>query len=205
LPVLPLRGTVVFPHTALSLVVGKARSVAAVYAAFGSASREIFLVAQRLESDSPEEEVLHMVGTVAVLDQIERLPDGSTKILAEGRRRARVVRFMPSERLFEAELEELEVALMRQVKATFERLVRLEGSDSPEMLLKVHAIEDPDELADRLIPPLQLDFEEQQRLLELSSPSARLEYIEEALLLEIEKREERGKAIDLTRVLTTDG
>jgi ATP-dependent Lon protease len=196
---------VVFPHTALSLVVSRPRSIAAVYAAFGSATREIFLVAQRLESDSPEEEVLHMVGTVAVLDQLERQSDGNTKILAEGRRRARVVRFMPSERLFEAELEELEAALVRQVKDTFERLVRLEGSASPEMLLKVHAIEDPDELADRLIPPLQLDFEEQQRLLELPAPSARLEYIEEALLMEIEKREERGKAIDLTRVLTTDG
>jgi ATP-dependent Lon protease len=195
LPLLPLREVVVFPHTPMSLIVGRPKSLAAVEAANSSGSREIFLAAQRSENVNPDEGDVYAFGTVATLDQVLNLPDGNTKILVEGRRRARVVRFVPNERFFEVELEEpealsevgLEVqALVRTVKTTFERFVKLNRAVPPEMLLTVNALEDPDRLADTLVAPLNFKIEERQQLLELVDPGARLERIYKALLTEIE-------------------
>ena len=94
-PMLPLRGVVVFPHQPMSLVVGRARSVAAVKAAEAQGDKKIFLVSQRNnETDRPDSSDPFEFGTVATLDQTLRLPDGNTKVLAEGKRRARVVRWI---------------------------------------------------------------------------------------------------------------
>jgi ATP-dependent Lon protease len=195
-PLLPLREVVVFPHTPMSLIIGRPKSLAAVEAANGSESREIFLAAQRsTENVNPEEGDVYPFGTIATIEQVLNLPDGNTKILVEGRRRARVSRFVGNDRYFEVETEEfppgaehdVEVqALVRTVKTTFERYVKLNRAVPPEMLLTVNALEDPDRLADTLVAPLQFKLEERQELLEMIEVGARLERIYKALLTEIE-------------------
>lgn len=203
-PLLPLREVVVFPHTPMSLIIGRPKSLAAVEAANNSASREIFLAAQRSgENVNPEEGDVYDFGTIATIEQVLNLPDGNVKILVEGKRRARIIRFVASDPYFDVELDEpgtvrdasgkpipdadLEVqALVRTVKTTFERYVKLNRAVPPEMLLTVNALEDPDRLADTLIAPLQFKLEERQELLEMIDVGARLERIYKALLTEIE-------------------
>ncbi|MEQ1504281.1 MAG: endopeptidase La [Myxococcota bacterium] len=195
-PLLPLREVVVFPHTPMSLIIGRPKSLAAVEAANASPTREIFLAAQRSgENVNPDEGDVYEFGTIATIEQVLNLPDGNTKILVEGKRRAKVVRFVNNDRFFEVEMEEfaprpdldVEVqALVRTVKTTFERYVKLNRAVPPEMLLAVNALEDPDRLADTLIAPLQFKLEERQELLEMVEVGARLERIYKALLTEIE-------------------
>ena len=149
-PVLPLREVVVFPGTPSPLIVGRARSVAAVTAAVRTVASpgpggEILLLTQR-KSDvthvSPAD--LHEIGTLGEVVQVLKLPDGNTKLLVEGRQRARVVRFLPHDEHFEAEIELLEPsdlhdpeveALSRSLKAAVERYVKLNRAAPPDMLM----------------------------------------------------------------------
>ncbi len=196
LPLLPLREVVVFPHTPMSLIIGRPKSLAAVEAASSREPREIFLAAQRSgENVNPDEGDVYEFGTIATIEQVLNLPDGNTKIHVEGKRRAKIVKFASTDRWFEVELQEfppepgadVEVqALVRTVKTTFERYVKLNRAVPPEMLLTVNALEDPDRLADTLVAPLQFKLEERQELLETVAVGARLERIYKALLTEIE-------------------
>jgi len=194
-PVLPLRDLVVFPQQPTSLIVGRQRSVAALAEA-GKGNREVFLVAQKVaDKADPGVDDLFMVGTIATIEQTLKIPDGSTRVIVEGRRRARVTRYLDGGEFLEAELEDLRPegpgpletqALARTLKSTFERYVKLNRSVPQEMLLQVNALEDPERLADTLIIPLQLKLTERQELLEMADVGQRLELVYRALLNEIE-------------------
>ena len=195
LPLLPLREVVVFPHHPVSLIVGRPRSVAAIEAAHARRT-EVFLVTQRDGAQlEPTVDDLFEVGTIATLEQVLHLPDGNTKVVVEGRRRARRVGVRVQGEHWVAQLQELSVpvemdaeveALVRTVKSTFERYVKLNRGVPPEMLLTVNALDDPDRLADTLIVPLQFKLMERQELLELVGPVARLERVYRTLLTELE-------------------
>jgi len=196
LPVLPLRGVVVFPTMPMSLIVGRAGSVRAVREAEAS-DRGILLLTQRdSEATDPTTDGLHGFGTFAVLEQALHLPDGNSKVLVEGRKRARLVRWTRTEPYLEAEVELIDepvvavegelLTLLREVKATFERFVKLNRAVPPEMLLSVNATEEPGKLADMLVAPLNFKPEERQELLELLDITQRLERVYRALLSEME-------------------
>ncbi|MBA2321990.1 MAG: LON peptidase substrate-binding domain-containing protein, partial [Deltaproteobacteria bacterium] len=107
LPMLPLREVVVFPRTPMSLIVGRPRSLSAVNAALLRPDREIFLAAQRNgDRVNPELEDIYLFGTVAVIEQVLNLPDGNTKILVEGRRRARVLHHVENAEWFEVAIQD---------------------------------------------------------------------------------------------------
>src|SRR5699024_1932033 len=90
-PVLPLRDVVVFPHMAIPLFVGREKSIAALEAAMAE-DKEVLLVAQRAaDTDDPGEKDIYTVGTLASILQLLTLPDGTVKVLVEGRERARVL------------------------------------------------------------------------------------------------------------------
>jgi ATP-dependent Lon protease len=194
-PLLPLREVVVFPGTPMSLIVGRPRSVAAVRAAHEGLDR-IVLVAQRDgQCVEPEADDLHPVGTLASIVQILHLPDGNTKLVVEGLRRARIREhhFVGSHFEVDVELDYPPdtytsdiTALMRSIKASFERFVKLNRSVPPEMLLSINAIESPDRLADSLVTPLKFKLEERQAFLEQDNLQERLEQVYKALLAEIE-------------------
>jgi ATP-dependent Lon protease len=195
-PMLPMRDVVVFPNSPMSLIVGRPKSVSAVDAARKSASREIFLVAQKNgDQVNPAADEIYAVGTIAVVEEVLNLPNGSTKILVEGRRRARIRQVEQEDPHFVVEVDqhlpdravdpELQ-GLVRTVKTTFERYVKLNRAVPPEMLLSVNALEDPDRLADMLVAPLQFKTAERQELLETFDTRERLDRIYKALLAEIE-------------------
>jgi ATP-dependent Lon protease len=184
LPVLPLRDIVVFPHMVVPLFVGRAKSIAALEQA-GTGGRELLLVAQRqVALDDPAEGDLFEIGTIGVVLQHLRLPDGTVKVLVEGRQRARVLAYRQSEPFFSAEAEPLEEtdaagaeveALMRSVRAGFEKYVKLNRKVPPEILTAVGQIQSSGRLADTVAAHLSLKIDERQRLLEIEPPVERLE------------------------------
>ena len=100
LPLLPLRDIIVFPHQVVPLFVGREKSIAAIDAAIAR-DKEIFLAAQkRPRTNTPSADDMFEVGTLGTIHQFHRLPDGTVKVLVEGRRRARIVRWIDHEAHF---------------------------------------------------------------------------------------------------------
>jgi len=202
LPLLPLRDLIIFPHMMMPLFVGREKSINALEDAM-SKQTDIVLAAQKdAKTNNPEEKDIYAIGTVGSIIQLLRLPDGTVKVLVEGKRRARIKGFVPNEGFFvvNAEMIDEEVenpteasALVRSVKSTFETYVKLNKRIPPEILMRVSSIENPGELADIIVAQLNLKLEDKQNVLEILDPSKRLENLlnlmtGEIEILEVEKK-----------------
>ncbi len=105
---MPLRDIVVFPHMVASLFVGRQKSINAVEEAL-KGDKKIFLATQKDSTvDNPEEENMHLIGSVCTILQMLKLPDGSVKVLVEGVKRCRMKKFILGENYFSAVIEALE-------------------------------------------------------------------------------------------------
>ena len=195
LPLLPLRDIIVFPHMVVPLFVGREKSINALEEAMRE-GKEILLSAQkRAKTNDPKPDDIFWTGTVGVIIQLLRLPDGTVKVLVEGKQRARITDYLASEPFFAVEVAEIaEVAevteetdaLMRSVRATFETYVKLNKRIPPEMLANVAAIDEPARLADTIVAHLSLKLVDKQKILETEDPSERLEKLLELMQAEIE-------------------
>ena len=108
-PVLPLRDIVVFPHMIVPLFVGRDKSVRALEDVMQD-DKQILLVAQKnAGQDDPTTEDIYEMGTVGTVLQLLKLPDGTVKVLVEGSKRARIVRYTDNEAFFQAEAELVEI------------------------------------------------------------------------------------------------
>ena len=202
LPLLPLRDLIVFPHMMMPLFVGREKSIAALEEAM-STRTDIVLAAQKdAKINNPEPEEIYSVGTRGTIIQLLRLPDGTVKVLIEGKSRVRLGSFVKSDPFFIVEVEEIKgddrdevevSALIRSVKTTFEQYVKLNKRIPPEILMRVSGIEDANELADIIVAQLNLKLEDKQKNLEVLEASKRLEQIlnmmtSEIEILEVEKK-----------------
>ena len=196
MPLLPLRDIIVFPHMVSQLFVGRERSINALDAAMAR-DKDIFLAAQKnAKTNEPTPEDIFSVGTLGTVMQLLRLPDGTVKVLVEGKRRARIKRFAQTDEFFLVEVEEIaeawprgvEVeALMRSVQGAFELYVKLNKKVQPEVLMSVQTIDDPARLSDTIVANLPtIKLLDRQQLLEMEDPSARLERLHELMQAEIE-------------------
>ena len=124
-PLLPLRDIIVFPHMVVPLFVGREKSINALEEAM-SHDKEILLAAQKkAKTNDPTPDDIFQMGTIGTIIQLLRLPDGTVKVLVEGKRRARIKRFIPNEEFFLCDCEIVEdtpagaveiEALMRSVQ-----------------------------------------------------------------------------------------
>jgi ATP-dependent Lon protease len=202
LPLLPLRDLIIFPHMMMPLFVGREKSINALEEAM-SKQTDIVLAAQKdAKTNSPEPKDIYAIGTVGTIIQLLRLPDGTVKVLVEGKKRIRILEFHDHEAFFQVEIEELPEsvgneteakAMMRSVKTTFETYVKLNKRIPPEILMRVSTIEEPGELADIIVAQLNLKLEDKQRILEIVNPAQRLEDLlnlmtSEIEILEVEKK-----------------
>src|ERR1700743_2950288 len=106
-PALPLRDIIVFPHMVSQLFVGRERSIAALDEAMAR-EKEIFLAAQKsAKTNDPTPDDVFVTGTVGGIMQRLRLPDGTVKVLVEGKRRAKIQRYQQSEPLFLVEVDDI--------------------------------------------------------------------------------------------------
>jgi ATP-dependent Lon protease len=195
-PLLPLRDIIVFPHMVSQLFVGRERSIAALDEAMNR-GKEIFLSAQRnAKTNDPTPEDIFAIGSVGMIMQLLRLPDGTVKVLIEGKRRAKIRRYLTSDAFFLVEYDEIsEVAtasveveaLMRSVQSTFELYVKLNKKIQPEVLMSVQAIDDAARLADTIVANLPtIKLADRQALLESDDAKKRLERLIELMQAEVE-------------------
>src|SRR5437870_11484066 len=201
-PLLPLRDIIVFPHMVVPLFVGRQKSIRALEEAMNK-QKFILLAAQKdAKTNDPAEDDIYRVGTLGTVVQLLRLPDGTVKVLVEGKKRARVTRYLSNAEYFLVEAEALEEvcnksteveALIRSVNATFETYVKLNKKVPPEMIMSVASIDEPARLADTIVAHLGIKLEDKQTLLEMTNPAERLEKVlgfmrSEIEILEVEKR-----------------
>ncbi len=196
LPILPLRDVVVLPGTPMPLIVGRPGSVAAVQAA-EAASGQVLLVTQRHgDVVEPREADLHEVGTVASLEEVIALPDGHLKVMLLGASRARLgpVTMDGSARMLRCTPEPMAAqgldhpdlgAMVRMLRESVGRVLRLDPSAPAEMLARVEDTPDPEALADLLAATLQLSMEERQALLAEPDVKQRLETLLAAMQKEL--------------------
>jgi len=183
-PMMSLRDIVLFPHMVAPLVVGRKKSIQALEEAIANHS-EIFLATQKNASDEdPKQAGVHTVGTVAGVLQLLRLPDGTIKALVEGRRRARIIRYLPHEEFFRVEVEELletgEInaeteAFVRQIRTVFGGYVKHSKKIPPEVVKSLANIADPARFVDVLVSHLPLATIKKQEILSAFAIQARLE------------------------------
>ena len=178
------------------LFVGREKSIHALDYAMAH-SREIVLCAQKkARTNDPASDDIYTTGTVAEVLQLLRLPDGTVKVLVEGKRRTRVRRFLPNDDHLQVEVEEFRepdedatelVALVRQVRSVFENYVKLNRRIPPEMVTTTATIDDPARMADTISASLTaLKLADKQALLETESASGRLERLLQLMQAEIE-------------------
>ena len=131
IPLLPLRGMLVFPYTVIHLDVGRKKSINAIEEAMLD-SKEIFLASQKeAQTDDPEAEDIFAVGTVAEIRQILKMPGGTMRVLVEGLNRAEIKSFIDSEPFIKVKVQQFTdetvekntqmEALMRTLIAQFEQ------------------------------------------------------------------------------------
>ncbi len=195
MPLLPLRDIIVFPHMVVPLFVGREKSINALEEAM-TGDKELILAAQKkAKTNDPREEDIFAVGTVGHIIQMLRLPDGTVKVLVEGKGRAQITSFEQSTPYFSVEVEDIPepderslelAALMRSVQGVFETYVKLNKRIPPEMLMSVQTIEEPGRLADTIVAHVNLKIKDKQELLETPSPQKRLERLYELMQAEIE-------------------
>ncbi len=183
-PVLPLRDIVVFPHMIVPLFVGRDKSVAALEAAMG-ADKEIFLVAQLDPAeDDPGREDLYEVGVTATVLQLLKLPDGTVRVLVEGKARGRLGELSEADNYLqstvdmfeEQEAEGIEVeALMRSAVEQFETYSKLNKKLPSETAQQLAEIEKASKLADAIMANVQVKVADKQALLVEPDPVKRLE------------------------------
>ncbi len=201
-PLLPLRDIVVFPHMIVPLFVGREKSVRALEEVMQD-DKQILLSSQIDPTvDEPTTDGIYKVGVLANVLQLLKLPDGTVKVLVEGRARVRITGFLDNEEFFEAQAGELEEtagnsatleALVRTASEEFERYARIKKNIPEEALGAVAEAREPAKLADLIAGHLGVEVEQKQELLETLSVEERLEKVYglmqgEMSVLKVEKK-----------------
>ncbi len=173
--ILPLRDVVVYPHMVIPLFVGREKSIKALEYATAN-SKQILLVAQKdALDDSPTEQGLYSIGTIANLLQLLKLPDGTIKVLVEGVERGRLVELSQPEPFFLGNVETVttavmdsqeEQALVRSLLAQFDIYVKASNKFTSEMIMSLTGIDNPVRLADTIAAHMPLKIADKQKILE---------------------------------------
>ncbi|MEM6464628.1 MAG: LON peptidase substrate-binding domain-containing protein, partial [Pseudomonadota bacterium] len=202
LPVLPLRDIVVFPHMIVPLFVGREKSVRALEEVMKD-DKQILLSSQIDPAvDEPTSDGIFDVGVLANVLQLLKLPDGTVKVLVEGRSRVKITEYMPNEDFFEAYAEPLEEepgdasaveALLRSVADEFERYAKVKKNVPEEALTQVAETQEAAKLADLVAGHLGIEVDRKQALLEKLNVAERLEGVYglmqgEMSVLQVEKK-----------------
>lgn len=202
IPLLPLRGILVFPYMIIHLDVGREKSIGALEESMVH-DRQIMLATQKeAQTDAPNPEDIFEFGTVAEIKQLLKLPGGTIRVLVEGLHRAKIANYTDLEPFYKVEIEEFseteaktpEVeALTRTAIHQFEQWVKLSKKIPPETLVSVVVVEEPGRLTDLIASHLSLKIEDKQALLDAVEIKDRLGKLCEILgremeILELEKK-----------------
>jgi ATP-dependent Lon protease len=202
LPLLPLRGLLVYPSMVLHLDVGREKSVKALERAMVDDSMILLCSQSEINIEEPTKEDIYRIGTIAKVRQMLKLPNGTIRVLVEGVLRAEIVEYLTNDEYYEVtvkELPEQEIsdpeidALMRSVLSQFEHYINLSKKVTPETLAAVSDIDEPGRLADVICSHLSLKIKDKQDILETVDVRERLEKMlnilnNEREVLELERK-----------------
>jgi len=185
-PVLPLRDIVVFPHMIVPLFVGREKSVRALEEVMQD-DKQILLASQKdPTADDPAADDIFRTGVLANVLQLLKLPDGTVKVLVEGKGRVKITGFVENAAFFEATAEALDEidgdetaveALVRAVGEEFERYSKIKKNIPEEALAAVSDTREPARLADLVAGHLGIEVRQKQELLETLNVAERLEKV----------------------------
>src|SRR3989337_1165849 len=194
-PLIPLRDIIIFPYMVVPLFVGREKSIKALELAMGS-DKSILLAAQKkAKTEEPGSDDIYEAGTLGTILQLLRLPDGTVKVLVEGKRRAKIKEYVSEDDCFMVAIEEIDEAidetveteaLTRSVVKSFETYVKYNKRVPPEMIMSVSSIEDPGRLADTISAHLSIKVDDKQDVLTIYNPTKRLERLYSIMESEIE-------------------
>lgn len=194
-PILPLRDVVIYPYMVIPLFVGREKSIKALEVATDE-NKEILLITQKnSKDDDPTPSSLYITGTLANILQLLKLPDGTVKVLIEGKYRAKIAYLDTDKDYFVAEIaacsEHLPNAresdvLMRTLLEQFEKYVKLNRKIPPEVIVSLSGIDSITRMVDTVAAHLILKLKDKQSLLETNSVNDRIEKLMAFLEVEID-------------------
>ena len=200
-PLLALRGILVFPSIVLHLDVGREKSIASLEMAM-MGDQTIFLVSQKeVAMEDPKPEDIYRVGTIAKINQMLKLPNGTIRVLVEGLERAEIIEYVDKDKEYQVTYRELteisgdayeEEALMRQLVNQFEQYIKVSRKITKETSATVADIDDPSRLSFMIASHLPIKVKEKQAILEIDNIKDRMQYL--LTILSNEK-----KVLDLER------
>lgn len=195
-PVLPLRDIVVFPQMIVPLFVGRNKSVKALEIAM-SDNKDIVLVTQKVAKvEDPKPKDLYSIGTICKILQLLKLPDGTLKVLVEGKKRVKID-FLPETKdinyltcnfkiLPNLGSSKVDVTKINVLHTVFEDFLNLNKKTNNEIINLIADIKDPSKLCDTIISHLSLTIEEKQEFLKLNDVSFRIDKLISKLEIEVD-------------------
>jgi ATP-dependent Lon protease len=201
-PLLPLRGLLVFPTMVLHLDVGREKSVQALEKAMVEDSTLLLTSQKDVSIDEPEIDEMYAMGTLARIKQLLKLPNGTFRVLVEGLSRAQIVETIEKEPCFVVKVQKFEdkatkdledEALKRTMLEYFEQYINLSKKVSADLYASIVDIDEPGRMADIITSHLPLKLEEKQDILETVDIKERVNKIIQILhnekeVLELEKK-----------------
>ena len=187
MPLLPLRGVLVLPHTVMQLEVGRDKSIRAINEALSQDKKIVLSMQRDIHVDDPNFEDVHDIGVVVEIRQVYRPTGGTLRIVVEGLYRVEIIDYVETEPYIKVEAmvlaepeyeDDLEVeALYRRLLTEFESYSRLSKRVPPEILAGIVSLEDASQFADTVASHLVLKLTEKQDILEMISVKERLEQL----------------------------
>jgi ATP-dependent Lon protease len=193
--ILPLRGLVVYPQTAVPLTVGQPRSIRLIDDVAAGERMVGLITTKNPENENPNAEDLYEIGTISIIHRLFRAPDGTIRLLVQGMARFKVLEFVQKEPYFIARIQPypeeketgLEIdALARNVRDQFEHIAELIPSIPKELVASISSIQDPLQTTYTIANFQRMELSEAQIILELDKVSEKLHKLVEILTKESE-------------------
>lgn len=196
LPMVALRGLVIYPYMVLHFDIGRKKSVAALESCMEEGS-DIFLAAQKdIAVEDPKHDEIYNVGTVAKVKQVLKMPGDSIRVLVEGLHRGKIVEYVQDEPYLkvnieefdepeaEGEFDELKEAYVRKIGELFEEFSRYSANISPETMLAIEEVTQPGKFADLVAANVVVNLGDKQKVMDAIGELDRLRIVMEMLIKE---------------------
>ena len=194
-PILPLRDIVIFPNMIAPLFVGRLKSINALEIVMEENKEIVLLTQKKSSTEDPKPNDLFKMGTLGTILQMLKLPDGTVKVLVEGKSRCKIQEIVSSDNYLSARIDVIraDISLKNdlkdviiQLKNSFERFSKLNSKINSDVLSTISDIDDPDVLSDTIVNHLIFTIDEKQSFLEMIDAGERVKTLSSKIEKEIE-------------------
>ena len=194
-PILPLRDIVIFPNMIAPLFVGRLKSINALETVMEENNEIVLLTQKKSSTEDPNSKDLFKMGTLGTILQMLKLPDGTVKVLVEGKFRCKIEKIISSDNYLSAKLNVLKTDIslennqddiINHLKKSFERFSKLNSKINSDILSTISDIDNSDVLSDTIVNHLVLSIDEKQSFLEMTDAVERVKTLTSKIEKEIE-------------------